>query len=106
MQTVREQTPVGLSTSGFKPVQSQFRVSQNQVNKLKIREFTSWSVCFAIITVLTGLLKYLRVGITMESVTSTLFYTSLLALAYFIYRIFSLSRNHPQVKANPYHELN
>jgi hypothetical protein len=106
MQTVREQAPVGLSTSGFKPTQSPFRISENQVNKLKIREFISWSVCFAVITLLTGLLKYLKVGITMESITSTLFYTSLLALAYFIYRIVSLSKHPAQVKTNPYHELN
>jgi hypothetical protein len=106
MQTVREQAPVRLSNSGFQPAQSQFRISENQVNKLKIKEFISWSVCFAIVTILTGLLKYLKLGVTMESVTSALFYTSLLALAYFIYRIVSLSRNPVQVKNNSYHELN
>jgi hypothetical protein len=106
MQTVREQAPVRLSNSGFKSTPSQFRISENQVNKLKIREFISWSVCFAVIVVLTGLLKYLKVGITMESVTSALFYSSLLALAYFIYRIVSLSRNPAQIKSNPFHELN
>jgi len=106
MQTVREQSRTGLSTSVFNAGQSQAPVSENQAIRLKIKEFTSWSVCFAIITLLTGLLKYLRLGITMDSVTSILFYSSLLALAFFIYRIISLSRNPVQVKANNYHELN
>lgn len=106
MQTLREQGRVGPSNSGFQNGQSQPAVTVNPENRLKIKEFTSWSVCFAIVTALTGLLKYLKVGITMDSITSVLFYTSLLALIYFIYRIISLSRNHVQVKGNSYHELN
>ncbi|MEJ0080361.1 MAG: hypothetical protein WDM78_05255 [Puia sp.] len=58
------------------------------------------------ITLLTGLLKYLRLGITMESVTSILFYSSLICLAYFMYRIFSSSRVPFQVKDDSHHELN
>jgi len=106
MQTVREQTGLGLTTPGFKPTPTHPGISETHVNRLKIREFRSWSVCFAVITLLTGLLKFLKVGVTMESVTSTLFYTSLMALTYFIFRIISLSRNPAQVNNNSYHELN
>jgi hypothetical protein len=106
MQTLREQSRVGLSNSVFQASQSQSRATASPENRLKIKEFTSWSICFAIVGVLTGLLKYLKVGITMDSITSVLFYSSLSALAYFIYRIISLSRNPVQVKRNNYHELN
>lgn len=106
MQTVREQSRLGLPDPGFKTTHSNAGFSENHINKLKIREFISWSVCFAIITLLTGLLKFLKVGVTMETVTSTLFYTSLITLVYFIYRIFSLSRHSVHVKHRDYHELN
>ena len=106
MQATREQDRARLSDSGFYPDNSQVRVSDGQANKLKIREFTSWSVCFAIVVVLTGLLKYLNLGITVESITSVLFYSSLLALVYFIYRIVTIPRNSIQVKRNHFHELN
>ncbi len=106
MQTVHEQTRLGLTNPGFKPTPSSAGITTSQANRLKIREFTSWSVCFAVITLLTGLLKYMKLGVTMESVTSALFYTSLVSLAYFIYRIFSLSRNSIRVNNNSYHELN
>ena len=106
MQTLREQGRIDLSNSGFQTSQSRPTVTADPENRLKIKEFTSWSVCFGIVTALTGLLKYLKVGVTMDSITSVLFYTSLFALAYFIYRIISLSRNPAQVKRNNYHELN
>jgi hypothetical protein len=106
MQTLREQGRMGLSNSVFQAGQSQPGVTANPENRLKIKEFTSWSVCFAIVCALTGLLKYLKVGITMDSITSVLFYSSLSGLAYFIYRIISMSRNPGQVKRNNYHELN
>jgi hypothetical protein len=106
MQTLREQGRIGISNSVFQAGQSQPGASSNPGNRLKIKEFTSWAVCFAIITVLTGLLKYLKVGITMDSITSVLFYSSLFALAYFIYRIISLSRSPVQAEGNIHHELN
>jgi|SRR5664279_1655975 len=103
MQTIQEQSRIGLSGSGFQGGQSQVGFA---VNRLKIKEFTSWSVCFAVIGVLTGLLKFLKLGVTMDSVTSVLFYASLMALAFFIYRIVSLSKTPVEEKRNNYHELN
>ena len=106
MQTVREQNGKGISPAGYKTYQSQAPVSANQEKLLKIREFRSWSVCFSVIVLLTGLLKFLKLGITMETVTSGLFYTSLCGLVYFIYRIVSLSRTPVQLISKTPHELN
>ena len=106
MLTVREQSRIGKSDSEFKPTPSLVDKTENQENKSKIREFRSWSVCFAIVGFLTGLLKYLKIGVTMDSVTSILFYSSIFALTYFIFRIVSLSKNPARIKSNSYHGLN
>jgi hypothetical protein len=74
--------------------------------KLKIREFISWSVCFSVVVLLTGLMKLLRVAITMEVITSTLFYLSLAALLFFISRIIKLSKTSLPVKRGHLPELN
>ena len=106
MQTAHEQGRLGFSNPGIKPTPSYAGISENQVKRLKKREFISWSVCFAVISLLTGLLKFLKIGVTMDSVTNVLFYASLISLAYFIYRIFSLPGNSIEVKNHNYHELN
>jgi len=108
MQTVSEQNETGISPAGYKPYQTtgQTPVSADQAKRLKISEFKSWFACFAIIVLLTGLLKVLGLGVTMETVTSILFYGSLAALAYLIYRIRSLSRGPIQINGNNLHELN
>ena len=106
MQTVHEQSRMETPSARFRPSHSQAPASENQVKKLKIREFISWSVCFAIVAGLTGLLKLLKVGVTAESITSTLFYISILALGWFVFRIVTLSRNPVQVKSSTLHELN
>jgi hypothetical protein len=105
MQTVGEQNMI---TPGYSASFSKVQVPANQTNRLKIREFISWAVCFGIITVLTGLLKYLKVGVTMDSVTSALFYLSLFGAAFFIYRIIMLStsKSRIQLEGNNLHELN
>ncbi|HEY2649112.1 MAG TPA: hypothetical protein VGI38_07950 [Puia sp.] len=74
--------------------------------RLKIREFVSWSVCFAVVCGLTGLLKYLKVGITMDTITSALFYLSLAGLIYFITRIIMMSKSPVQLHSTNLHELN
>ena len=106
MQTIPEQRRMDIQSTGFLPSYSQTPSSENQVNRLKISEFKSWLACFAIVAFLTGLLKFLKVGVTVEPITSMFFYISLLAVAYFLYRIVSLSRNPVQVKTGSLHELN
>lgn len=102
MQTIRGQKTNDISQAGFRPSFAKSD-SINQANKLKIREFISWSVCFAVITVITGLLKILKIGITMDTVTSVLFYFSIAGLVWFVYKIFSLPK-YP-VQGNNNHDL-
>jgi hypothetical protein len=90
-------------SSGFPQISS----SSNQEKRLKVREFISWSACFGFICAVTGLLKFLKIGVTMDSVTSTLFYLSLAGLIYFVTRIILLTKNPvPMDNAKPFHELN
>ncbi|HEY4935929.1 MAG TPA: hypothetical protein VII44_05080 [Puia sp.] len=106
MHTIREQKVIDISQGGFRSSFSSAMVSANQAKRLKISEFISWSVCFAIVSGLTGLMKFLKVGLTMDTVTSILFYLSLAGLAYFIYKIISLSKTPVQARIHPIHELN
>jgi hypothetical protein len=106
MQTIREQKSIDNLPSRFKSSFSAFPISSDQAKRLKIKEFISWSVCFALIFGLTGLMKLLKLGVTMDSVTSILFYLSLAGLIYFIRRIILLSRNPVQVNSEVLHELN
>ena len=104
MQTVRGQKVIDVSADGFRTSPSQYSVS-NQEKTLKIREFIAWSICFGVVAGLTGMLMYLNVGVTMESVTSILFYLSLAGLIYFVSRIILTSRK-PVQMGHPRHELN
>ena len=108
MQTVRDPSGMGILPSGYVAYSAptQAPVAEIQAKRLKIREFKSWSVCLSVIVLLTGLIKVFNLGITMESVTSLLFFTSLSGLAYFIYRIISLSRTPVPLNTNSLHELN
>jgi hypothetical protein len=105
MQTFRK-NDVDRSLIQFHPGLSQLPDSLNREKRLKIREFISWSACFAVIGGLTGLLKYLKIGITMDSVTSVLFYLSIAGLIYFITRIVMISKSRVQVHSNHLPELN
>jgi hypothetical protein len=109
IETLQMQTARGhkmISATGFSSTFSQSPVSTNQAKRLKIREFMSWSVCFGIVTALTGLIKYLKVGITMDTITTILFFLSLSGLIYFVSRIFLLSKTPVQVDSRGLHELN
>ena len=105
MQTFRRNnvdiTPVQFN-AGF----SQQPISPIREKTLKIKEFISWAACFAVVAGLTGLLKFLKVGITMDTVTSVLFYLSLGGLIYFITRIVMLSRKQVHIHSGNLHELN
>jgi predicted membrane channel-forming protein YqfA (hemolysin III family) len=106
MQTIREHKTIDISPSAFRSNISQAPVSSDQVKRSNIREFMSWSVCFAIIAGLTGVMKFLKLAVTMETITSILFYLSLSGLIYFISRIIMLARNPVQLNTNSLHELN
>jgi hypothetical protein len=107
MQTVRGRGQmINTGLSGIRSSVSQVPDSPNQVKRMKIREFISWSVCFALIFGLTGLIKVLKLGITMDAITSILFYTSLAALVFFVSKIISLSKNSSGIHFKNTHELN
>ena len=105
MQTFRRNN-VDISPVQFNAGFSQQPISPIREKRLKIKEFISWAACFAVISGLTGLLKFLKVGVTMDSVTSALFYLSLAGLVYFITRIVRLSKSQVQIHSNNLHELN
>jgi len=108
MQTAREQFRKAASAAGYRPYQTpaEAMVSENQLKRVKMNEFRSWTVCFSIIVLLTGLMKVLKLGVTMESLNSILFYGSLGALAYLIYRMRTFPKASAQLKNNALHELN
>ena len=107
MQTFNGLKTLNGSASAFQPAApSDAILINNHIKRLKIKEFISWSVCLAIITLITGLLKFLKIGVTMDSVTSGLFYLSLGGLTWLIYRIFKLSKNQPPANKTLKHELN
>jgi hypothetical protein len=107
METIRGQVRViNTSATDVKSTFSGIPGSADPSKVLKTREFISWSVCFAIVSGLTGLLLFLHVGVTMETVTAALFYLSLAGLIYFISRIILLSRNPSPSAHSAAHELN
>jgi hypothetical protein len=107
MQTILDQPQVKEnSVSGFDPSFLVIPDPENQIKKLKIKEFISWSVCFAVISVLTGLMKFMKVGVTMDSVTSIMFYGSLVGFIYFMLKIIQISKNPVQLPVRPRHGLN
>jgi hypothetical protein len=106
MQTIREGKIEDIHISAFKSLASYNPSLANPEKRLKQREYISWSICFGIISFLTGLLKFLKVGVTMDSVTSILFYLSLVGVFYFVYKSFSLSKNNLRGNSNTFHGLN
>ena len=105
MQTFRRNN-VDISPVQFNAGFSQQPIPPVREKRLRIKEFISWAACFAVVAGLTGLLKYLKVGITMDTVTSSLFYLSLAGLVYFVARIIILSRSRVQIHSGNLHELN
>ena len=105
MQTIDDQKKL-ISKTTFGPAPTPDSVSSGESKKLKIREFIYWSACFAVISGITGLMKILQVAITMEAITSTLFYLSVAGLVFFISRIIVISRAPASFKGNSRHDLN
>ena len=99
MQTILGQKEVAISPSSFISGSSEVPPSSSQLKRLKTREFISWGVCFGVVTLLTGLMKLLRVGITMEPITSIFFYLSIAGLVYFMSKAIRLSKAAPPAQS-------
>jgi len=93
MQTILDKTHgIGRAPSSFQAVVAPETVSSGSENKLKTREFISWAACFAVLFLITGLIKWMGLETTMGSVTNFLFFVSLAGTAYFIMRALGISR--------------
>ena len=106
MQTILEEKIEGSHISAFKSLASYNQSLVNPEKRQKLKEYISWSICFGIISFLTGLLKFLKVGVTMDSVTSIFFYFSLVGVSYFVYKSFSLSKSNLRGNSSTFHGLN
>jgi hypothetical protein len=107
MQTVRDNAKrIDKSPSGFPNSYPRIPDPTSQIRKLKISEFKSWTVCFGIISLLTGMLIYLKLGITMEPVTAILFFLSLTGMIFYISKLILFSRHPARLESNSRHDLN
>ena len=107
MQTVRNNTTrIDTSPNGFPNVFPRVPDPTSQIRRLKISEFKSWTVCFGIISFLTGMLMYLKVGVTMETVTASLFFLSLAGMIFSVYKLIHLYREPARLETSSRHDLN
>jgi hypothetical protein len=107
MQTVSEEAAViDIPQNGFNSTFSGKSNHTIRTKRLKISEFKSWAVSFGVISALTGLLMYLKVGVTMETITTSLFFLSLAGMIYSVYQIILLIRQPSKFDGNPTHGLN
>lgn len=106
MQTIHGEKIQNIGLSAFNGIVSPAAVMANQAKKLKIREYISWSACFGVIFILTGLLKFLKVGVAMDMVTSAFFYLSILGLSCFVYKIISFPKSYVEKETADFHNLN
>jgi hypothetical protein len=108
LPTVQDQAKaIDISNKRFPVLHTRrFPDPARQIKSLKISEFTSWSVSFGIICLLTGLLKFLKLGVTMEPVTSIFFFFSLFGLIYSVSKAIKLSNGSLHKDGQVFHELN
>ncbi len=106
MQILREEKIDEIRASAFKSPALPNSFSAKPGKSLIKNENISWLICFGIVSFLTGMLKFLKVGITMDTVTSAFFYISLIGVFYFVYKIFSVTKINPQENAGSFHSLN
>jgi hypothetical protein len=107
MQTVREEAQViEISQNGFNSSFNGKTIGKDQAKRLKISEFKCWTASFAVISLLTGALIYLKVGVTMETITTSLFFLSLGGLIYSVYQLIHLSRTPRTYSHSNVHQLN
>ena len=107
MQTIRDNTRrIDISSNNFPTTYPSIPDPTRQIRKLKISEFKSWTVSFGIISFLTGMLMYLKVGVTMETVTASLFFLSLAGMIFYVYKLIHLTREPIRLESNTRHDLN
>jgi hypothetical protein len=106
MQILREEKTDEIRASAFKSPASLNSLPAKPTKSLIRNENISWLICFGIVSILTGMLKFLKVGITMDTITSVFFYISLIGVFYFFYKILSASKINPQKSAGSFHGLN
>jgi hypothetical protein len=107
MQTVSDNARrIDISSNNFPSTYPSIPDPTRQIRKLKISEFKSWTVSFGIISFLTGMLMYLKVGVTMETVTASLFFLSLAGMIFYVYKLILLSREPARLESNTRHDLN
>jgi hypothetical protein len=107
MQTVSDNARrIDISSNNFPTTYPRIPDPIGQIRRLKISEFKSWSVCFGIISFLTGMLMYLKIGVTMETVTASLFFLSLGGTIYSVYKLILLVREPARLESQRNHELN
>ena len=93
MQTIRQKPRlVDFPEASFTAQITRKIISQKHIKSLKISESLSWIVSFSVIVLITGVLKFLKLGVTMSTVTSGLFYLSLAGIAYFIFNIIRINK--------------
>ena len=102
MQTILDKThSIGRAPSSFQAAITPETVRPGSKNGLKTSEFISWAVCFAILFLITGLIKWLGLETTMDFVTNFLFFVSLAGTVYFIFRALSISRKALEITSTP-----
>jgi hypothetical protein len=106
MQILREEKTGEIGVSAFKSPAS-LNSLPAKPSKSSIRnENISWLICFGIVSILTGMLKFLKVGVTMDTVTSVFFYISLLGVFYFFYKLLSAPKISSRENTGSFHGLN
>ena len=94
MQAIRHNPQeIDFSESSFQSKIITTSISKKDAKRLRIKEFKSWSFCFGVVALLTGVLIYFQLGVTMESVTLPLFFISLSGLIYFISKVILFSNS-------------
>jgi|SRR5450432_680283 len=107
MQTARQDSPlIDYSESTFRASLPNSDIAADHVKKMKIRELISWSISFGIISLLTGLIIFLKVGITMETVTLILFSLSLCGMVFTVSRIFLFKKSEKAKHLSAFGHLN
>ncbi len=106
MQILREEKTGEIRASAFKSPASPISFQAKPGKSLIKNENISWLICFGIVSFLTGMLKFLKVGVTMDTVTSVFFYTSLIGVVYFIYKLFATPKISPRENTGSFHSLN
>jgi hypothetical protein len=106
MQIIRDEKLGGIHVSAFKSPASKNSYPTKPGKSLIQNENISWFICFVIVSFLTGMLKFLKVGVTMDSVTSVIFYFSLIGVLYFLYKILFTPKVNPPKNTGHLHSLN